>query len=289
MLKTFIHIGLHKTGTTAIQTLLYANRGRLAKQGYVYPETGMQQRGHHKLAWALHRKPELRGLWSELLDEISQRKLPRIILSSEEFEFLRGPRRWKELRSLLPTDLRIVCYLRRQDDFLLSAYSQHVKGGGYETLESFMARISGRLDYLKFLEGIEKAVGRDNIIVRVYEDEQLPRGLFHDFLEAIEVEPATFRIPAGRANPRLSEDALRIMLEINPLIEDSAVRKRIAKIVQSGLSGCTGSSPPLLDAAARMNLIAQFAESNMEVARRYLGRADGTLFMKMPDQSALPA
>lgn len=48
MKKTlYIHAGTHKTGTTAIQKFLSANRDLLAKNGYLYPGT---DQGHHDVA-----------------------------------------------------------------------------------------------------------------------------------------------------------------------------------------------------------------------------------------------
>jgi len=39
MKKAILHIGTEKTGTTSIQLYLYENRARLARQGYLFPET----------------------------------------------------------------------------------------------------------------------------------------------------------------------------------------------------------------------------------------------------------
>jgi len=43
MSKLVLHIGTHKTGTTAIQKIFAANRSRLAKHGIIYPDFGVRQ------------------------------------------------------------------------------------------------------------------------------------------------------------------------------------------------------------------------------------------------------
>ena len=49
--RCLIHIGLAKTGTTAIQTMLERNVERLARHGWVYPRAGckMPITPHHDL------------------------------------------------------------------------------------------------------------------------------------------------------------------------------------------------------------------------------------------------
>ena len=47
-MKLFIHIGLHKTGTTTFQTFLHLNRKALLKVGVFYPEMG-----EHESHWVL--------------------------------------------------------------------------------------------------------------------------------------------------------------------------------------------------------------------------------------------
>ena len=42
--RVFLHVGLPKTGTTYVQTVLWRNRAALAEQGLVYP--GPRRREH---------------------------------------------------------------------------------------------------------------------------------------------------------------------------------------------------------------------------------------------------
>ena len=90
MRKCFLHIGTHKTGTTAIQIQLNNSRAGLAERGFLYPKTGipMPFAGHHNIAWELcgdrRFKSEL-GTIDDLFSEIDKSD-HNVILSSEDFE-----------------------------------------------------------------------------------------------------------------------------------------------------------------------------------------------------------
>src|SRR4051794_23293209 len=85
-----VHIGMHKTGTTAIQTLLAARRAELKAYGIAYPGP----RGdHHSQARALTQLPVGPGgvdkapppeAWVELAAAVTEDRA-RVVLSSEFF------------------------------------------------------------------------------------------------------------------------------------------------------------------------------------------------------------
>lgn len=68
-MRTIVHVGPHKTGTTSIQQALADNYEHLLENGVVYPVTGRDtRRNHHELIRAAHR-----GEWetfSRLRDEV---------------------------------------------------------------------------------------------------------------------------------------------------------------------------------------------------------------------------
>lgn len=52
MKTIYLHIGIGKTGTSAIQQGLYNNRKKLYEAGFYFPVTGLAENnvGHHRLA-----------------------------------------------------------------------------------------------------------------------------------------------------------------------------------------------------------------------------------------------
>jgi hypothetical protein len=127
MRKCFLHIGTHKTGTTAIQIQLNNNRPRLAEYGFFYPKIGIPSpfAGHHNIAWELcgdrRFKPNL-GTVDDLFSELDKSDR-NVILSSEDFEcatdnlgsFIAG----LEHRDF---EVEVIIYFRDQASYLRTLY-----------------------------------------------------------------------------------------------------------------------------------------------------------------------
>jgi hypothetical protein len=52
--QLILHVGFHKSGTTALQESFFAQRKELETQGLLYPSVGWQ--AHDRVAWALARR-----------------------------------------------------------------------------------------------------------------------------------------------------------------------------------------------------------------------------------------
>ena len=83
-----LHIGTHKTGTTALQRTLGAARLPLRTHGIVYPRLHLREPGHHMLVgpWIdrYHDRRATIGLWRGLAKSHAGGKAT-LVLSSEEF------------------------------------------------------------------------------------------------------------------------------------------------------------------------------------------------------------
>lgn len=313
MKKTlYIHAGTHKTGTTAIQKFLSANRDLLAKNGYLYPGT---DQGHHDVArelkkFTLHQiRDNQHSATRACFDEIGGSKLRTIIISSEAFEVL-GPS-VETFRKFLDNryDVKIIFYARRQDEKIEAMYNASVKNPTMRSTARFSDFISGTpgirapgeffledcfeefggLDYRAILQPWREAFGSDNIIVRCYEKEQLPGGLFPDFFAAVGIRPdARYIIPAERINRSLHWDLIEILRQANIRYRNDPLFHRFLLNHLTRINReFREEKPHLLSAGARRAIIAQYAASNALVAREYLGRDHGTLFYEpVPDDDA---
>ena len=150
-MKLILHIGTHKTGTTALQRFLYANREPLAAQGFHYATPGHGLPEANFVANALNvGKARVVGTFFEKHVGIARRRGAHGILASAENFYAmsvldamarhearadaitRDRTLIQRLKSLLPDELdsvQIVCYFRRPDRYAESLYSQHVKRG----------------------------------------------------------------------------------------------------------------------------------------------------------------
>lgn len=141
-----LHIGAHKTGTTALQQYFFEHRKELGRAGILYPSSGTHHFAQHRLAFALRGKrvpgtqdlPELDTEAGALLEEISGSPCPQVFLSSEEFFSLPVEAIGALRTALAGHDVRVLAVLRRPDELFASLYNQKVK----ETRNRFALRHS---------------------------------------------------------------------------------------------------------------------------------------------------
>lgn len=174
MKELIVHCGLHKTGTTALQNFLLANRETLKAQGVLYPQTGVPQglSGQHNLAWEMARDRRYRseaGNLDALFAEIAGFS-GRVVLSSEEFETsIQHPDRWARVMARTEASglaVHIVVYVREVSAQLRSVYLQKLRSGFGQEF-ALAARLALEQGSLRWLDGqicfsrpaMEKALG----------------------------------------------------------------------------------------------------------------------------------
>jgi hypothetical protein len=137
MRKCYVHIGRHKTGSSAIQWALHHHRDELKRRGYLYPETGIPPTSvtHYNIAWELtklsHYEPRY-GTIDGLIAEINEWP-HHVVLSCEDFtialqsfaEFQAFVERLKDCG----LTVIVVCYVRSPHAYLRSAFLELLKSG----------------------------------------------------------------------------------------------------------------------------------------------------------------
>ncbi len=185
MPSLLVHIGAHKTGTTAIQKSCHSGRRGLARAGVIYPRCNWYHYAQHRLAFAMRGMrdpdtdavPDLEQELAALQEAIAAApEDAQILISSEEF-FAAPPAAIAQLRAALagvPT--RILAVTRRPDALFLSMYNQNVKS----PQNNFQRRVEAFLDDpLKLhrdmnqracVENWADAFGDAAMLLRRYED-----------------------------------------------------------------------------------------------------------------------
>ena len=140
------------------------------------------------------------------------------------------------------------------------------------------------LDYYKVLAPWRDVFGQKNIIVRVYEKEQLTNGIFWDFLYALNLEMnESFKIPSRKlGNPSINWDLIEMIRLCNIRLRG---QKKIfpflillIEILEKMHLWENNPKNFLLSPQQRRDFLEQFDESNAKIAVEYLGRTDGRLF-----------
>lgn len=303
--RIILHIGSTKTGSTYLQHLMEQNRPVLLQQGIWYPEVGLfwqanrphKQAGHaHFAPAAIQGKEELRDYVETGLDILRRLGSPihTIVLSSEAF-FL------NENAPLLADyfgdyDTRMIVYLRRQDDWANSQYAEFVAGGAVGRVSESMAdwlRLDvtrKRLDYYGILERWAEKLDRSRIIVRPFERSQLCNNdLVSDFAAAV-------NLPQLRGLPLPPDDKTNLFPLENSHIHvvrqfnrqefgdrenyfafiDEVTRRLVEKRAREGREI---KRPWLLTAEQSVEILRSAEESNALIAKAYLGRSNGQLFV----------
>ena len=146
--RVLLHVGLHKTGTTALQRFLSSAAAEFRAKGFLYPKSGRPEEtpdAQHNIAWQLGGDRRFRasaGSLDDLAVEISSFPGDAII-SSEDFESILGtPGRFLPMLKhplLKNHSFTIVFWVRDQVSYLESLF--------FEMLRHRMA-----LDALRFCE-----------------------------------------------------------------------------------------------------------------------------------------
>ena len=177
-----IHIGPHKTGTTAIQAAFSQSAAALRRQGVLYPKRHWRQQAHHRLAFALKGKempggdtPDLGAELEALCHTLAEAKDEKVLISSEEF-FTCSADAVSRLHAALNVPVKIVCFLRRPDSFLVSCYNQKIKqpGNGFAAPISKYLKaprtIAPEMDYLGAVGTWADVFGDAAMQIEIYED-----------------------------------------------------------------------------------------------------------------------
>ncbi len=186
----------------------------------------------------------------------------------------------------LPAQFKIICYVRRQDHHLESAWKQ--VGYRFSSAKELLHHRTGwggwrQTNWYKQLEPWAETFGKENVIVRPYEKEQLQDGIYSDFLSTIGVKwqgkPTLIR--EVNSNSGLSRDVMEF-LYLNRDFHSGPGDQRLYSMLVNLLSSEYKKKPfesyNILSPSERIELLQEYEESNRKVAREYLNRDDGRLF-----------
>jgi hypothetical protein len=287
----FLHIGLGKTGTTVLQEFFWSNRGPLKKHGVNYPDYGVVAGAHHLLS--SHIPPDLKDAWNfvpvqDWVRKLARGRAPRVLLSSELISSTADDSVVRAFCSTINSkfSLKVVVYLRRQDNLIMASYNQHVKTGKQRLkLVDVYQNMAARFDFEALLKPWAESVGTENVIVRAYEREQFyARDIRRDFLYHVLGidDPAGFELATDNPNPRLDATTLEYKRLLNNVVQDPVKAGRFKELLleYSSAQPPMGEPQDLLPPAIRREIVDNYDQRNRDIARTFLGRADGGLFLE---------
>tara|TARA_B100001250_G_scaffold414623_1_gene454812 strand:+ start:2200 stop:3663 length:1464 start_codon:yes stop_codon:yes gene_type:complete len=193
--EVILHIGAHKTGSTALQNFLHENGKILSKNKIYYPDFNMGMNYHHVLLRPICKPQKNDFIWdighefsletkddfSDYFSTILSKDFNRLVVSTE-FLFLNKPffrniiedANFVEYIREVFSDYKIrpVVYLRNPMDWVESCYVEAVKGAHtcwHESFERYFEMINDWLDYFEYLRPWHDAFG-DDVQIYCYEN-----------------------------------------------------------------------------------------------------------------------
>ena len=139
-----LHIGPHKTGTTALQAAFWNDRKAVKKQGVHYASNGRHAMTavlagiEHISPWTVDKRPPPMWKWERLLNDIRGSNAKRVLLSSEFFADAKPENAARVVQQLDPKRVQIVVTLRPLSRILTSQWQQFVQNQNTFSFEEFL-------------------------------------------------------------------------------------------------------------------------------------------------------
>lgn len=309
-MTVFLHIGLPKTGTTAIQNFCAAHRAALADEGYLYPRspgpvahTGVPmyaadfESGFPTQRNARINSPERFAKFCsnteiQLKEEFDGSGCEHIIISSEQlYVSVKSIESMNKIKAWLSqfSDIKILVWLRRQDDLALSAFGETVRMGSPGSLRDFVSSARGKhlLDFERGISLWADAFGKESIVLRVFEPGRMQnKNPVEDFLHVIGLDALAARFPTSAsavAREGLSAEAITFLAMFNKellaaerankglraLIRNAKRRENMAFVLQQVSAG----SKPDLSEQTRRSIFEIYQPGNEKLFKMF-GVAD---------------
>ncbi len=292
--KIILHIGANKTGSSAIQRFISLNRKEFLDEGIVIPNDDFQVsdsiQGYHVWGFARLIKEEANGqqILEDAVEDIfrSQPSANTILFSAENLTANAGaPHLFQNIAKKY--EIRVIVYIRRQDDFILSSWQQwHSKR--YDDFWAWTISVLGTLgNWRTHLQNWETVVDRSQITVRVYERPKLKdQDVMSDFHQWVGLERplSALNIPTVQVNPSFS-DSIVDLVKGNDLIFENTHDNEFYRFIEkyTGDLYFRKSAESILTVEQRRAIIKTYQKSNNWVKRNYFPGADGELFSEIKD------
>ena len=220
-----LHIGMPKTGTTALQGFLRANQAHLDDMGLRYLEAGRKRPdgqgnvtiSHNRLLFDLNRQPDAVGMYrDDIAKEYADHKDKVCLISSEALYSADHAELAKILDGVPQKDMRIVFYCRRYSDYFEAEYKQRAKnsrlgGDGLSFIRTRLAAIKedpDRYNYSGQVKRLRAAYPDATIEPHLYNRAGLKNeNVVEDFFDRLDLQMPPAATLDRTSNPSLSRVA----------------------------------------------------------------------------------
>lgn len=233
--ELLLHIGVNKTGTSALQGAMALARPRLLDQGVCYPGRDpnhlnvIKSMLQKRRGWENGGKVPPPTLWQSVASELRSAAVRRAMISAEYICGLKNPAARRVVDELGADRLRVVVTLRPLEQLLPSQWQQGVKGRWTEPYAQWMdavcegpkqvtrstERFWWRNDHAALLRRWTRLVGPDRVLAVVV-DTSNRNMIFETFDDLLGVTRGTIAADPGvRTNRSLSAEEAELLRMFN--------------------------------------------------------------------------
>jgi hypothetical protein len=267
-----LHVGFHKSGTSALQESFSAQRAELKAFGIWYPDIG--RKAHHRIAWALTQKPwgwKTRGgqvtpfrHFTSLVRKINNSKHQKVLLSSEFFSELTVDQIQRIAGAVKNREIKILFTLRPLVKVLSSSYQQYLK---YGTKVDYVEWLHSVLDdpgvskitpsfwkrhlHGEVVENWASVFGSANVSV-VLADETKPEFLFESVNELLALPKGFLKPQEVGGNRSLSVAEISLLLNLNRVFPKTREWDEYRIFIRNGYVRRLTDSVPVNEASGKL-------------------------------------
>jgi hypothetical protein len=231
--RVFLHVGLPKTGTTYLQSILWRNRDELRRQGVLLPGFGPRQH-----LWASgvvredprlgRRSPRAQHAWARLLEQV--RDFDGTALVSHEF-FSGATERQvaRVMADLAPAEVHVVVSARDTLSLVTARWQEVVKNGSTTHIDDYPASDAtdpvdewdwGTMDLADVLQRWGSGVPAERVHVLTMPGPTEPREtLWLRFADLVGIDPARCDATGSEANESLGVVEVELLRRVNADLE----------------------------------------------------------------------
>lgn len=226
--KVFLHVGLPKTGTTYLQSILWANKGRLRDQGILLPGRSSRHQMWGTLTVRDHpglenRQEEVAEAWPAIVEQANE-WAGTALISHEFFGGATLEQAGAAIAQFGDAEVHVLVTARDVLTVVTSYWQEYIKHGFVTPLDEFPDESEpwdewgwSTLDIAAVLERWGAHVPAGNVHVLVLPEPDAPREtLWLRFAELVGIDPEGFVTERARENNSLGLVEAELLRRISP-------------------------------------------------------------------------
>lgn len=266
-----LHVGAGKSGSSAIQTFLRENVTALQQRGFTVPAQDLAIRttisGHSVFKLQEFFDNDGSGVFFHLDRAKRAAGDNCLLISAENMSNADNFRYFRKFGS--EYNVKVIFYIRRQDDFLASAWQQWASKIRGDLNEWLAEACKSQADWNYTISGWESVVGEGNVIPRIFERQSLPQGdVVRDFIETLGFSPDEFSLPEGDVNASF-DNLITLLVQGRKDLFDGAHDEAFYRFVTPLQGERRSKSLSLVSRTQREKIIRHHAAGNEAIREKF--------------------